>query len=293
VSDEYSHAAGEAELWAESWYFDFVDATGELGGYLRLCSYPNLGAGWAWLFLVGAALGDAGPVQVVEHHLPPPTADGDRILVTGRPATCELRCHAPFDRWSVRMAAGDASVNLSWKSSGPEYRYTATDRYEQPCDVAGEITVAGRTLSVDTAGQRDHSWGVRDWWRIPWLWFAARLDDGSRVHVTQLLLRRPFPPYGYVDLPGGGRGPVEECQVSGVPGTDGVSPRRTELSLGSLALTLSTVQSTSITLDAPDGRTGTLRRSLVRISSPDGRTGAGWLEWNIPNQRKDLQRSTR
>ena len=40
--DERAHAPGEERLWGESWYFDFTNREGTLGGYVRLGLYPNL-----------------------------------------------------------------------------------------------------------------------------------------------------------------------------------------------------------------------------------------------------------
>ena len=48
--------------------------------------------------------------------------------------------------------------------------------------------------SVSGQGQRDHSWGVRDWWAFGWCWAAARLDDGTRVHMVDDPPARPAGP---------------------------------------------------------------------------------------------------
>ena len=45
-----------------------------------------------------------------------------------------------------------------------------TTRYEIPCLVTGTVTVDGETFTVEGQGQRDHSWGVRDWWAFGWCW---------------------------------------------------------------------------------------------------------------------------
>ena len=39
--DERAHAAGDEQLWNESWYFDAVAEDGSLGAYVRLGLYPN------------------------------------------------------------------------------------------------------------------------------------------------------------------------------------------------------------------------------------------------------------
>jgi cytochrome P450 len=293
MNDEFSHPAGPGKLWGESWYFDFADPGGAWGGYLRVGSYPNLGTGWAWLVLVGDEPGNFGSVRVIEHRLAPPRQYGPELVIAGPTAECLLRCRTSHELWSARAHAPGVSLDMSWRASAPEYRYQEATRYEQPCDVAGEITVHGRTVAVNAPGQRDHSWGVRDWWRIPWLWFAAQLDDGTRVHVTQLIVRRPFPAYGYVDSADGRRSLVEECQLSAGPGPGGTPPRRTELSLGPLDLALTTSWPTAVPLDGPDGQAGTLFRSLCVVETAGRQAGSGWLEWNQPGTARDLQRSGR
>lgn len=282
MNDESSHPAGPGKLWGESWYFDFADPGCAWGGYLRVGSYPNLRTGWVWLVLVGDEPGGAGPVQITDHRLAPPRQLGPELVIAGPAIECLLRCHTSHEHWSARARADGVSLDLSWRASAPEYRYAQASRYEQPCDVAGQVTVHGRTIAVDSPGQRDHSWGVRDWWRIPWLWFAARLDDGTRAHVTQLIVRRPFPPDGYVDSADGNRAMVRECELSARPGPDGTPPRCTGLSLGSLHLDLAPRWPTAVPLDGPDGQGGTLFRSLCAVETADGRAGSGWLEWNLP-----------
>ena len=63
AADERAHAPGEERLWGESWYFDFTNREGTLGGYVRLGLYPNLGRG-----LVLGVPGRGGPAA----------RDGDR-----------------------------------------------------------------------------------------------------------------------------------------------------------------------------------------------------------------------
>jgi hypothetical protein len=276
-------------LWAESWYFDFADLTGRFGGYLRVGVYSNLGVTWFWLVLAGDRL--AAPVRIVEHRLAPPEAHGAHgahgaeLTVAGDAVSCRLRCDVPRRRWSVEVDAGGHRLDLRWRPAGPVYRYEATTRYEQPARVTGQITVNGAAITVDAPGQRDHSWGVRDWWRLPWLWTASHLDDGTHTQVTQLLPARPFPAYGYVAEPGGRVEPVDRCRISTHPGPDGTAPERTDLSVNGLDLTATALVPTLIGLDGPDGQVGTLLRVLCRVETTDGRAGSAWLEWNLPGVR--------
>ena len=99
-------------------------------------------------------------------------------------------------------------VDLTWTTDGVPYHYDLTTRYEIPCLVTGTVTIDGETLTVDGQGQRDHSWGVRDWWAFGWCWCSVRLDDGTRVHLADIRM-------GIPDLagllrihPDAGRGPA-------------------------------------------------------------------------------------
>ena len=63
---------------------------------------------------------------------------------------------------------------------------------------------AGRSDVTAVPGQRDHSWGVRDWWSMDWVWSALHLHDGTHLHGVDL--RIPGAPpmgVGYMQPPDG------------------------------------------------------------------------------------------
>ena len=113
-----------------------------------------------------------------------------------RPPRGRLRRHP--------LAALLLDVDLTWTTDGIPYHYDLTTRYEIPCLVTGSVTVDGKTFNVDGQGQRDHSWGVRDWWTFGWCWCSVRLDDGTRVHLADIRMGIPdlevF--FGYIQTPG-------------------------------------------------------------------------------------------
>ena len=95
----------------------------------------------------------------------------------------------------------EASLDLTWTTDGVPYHYDVTTRYEIPCLVSGTVTVGGETFSVDGQGQRDHSWGVRDWWAFGWCWNSMRLDDGTRTHAVDIRFDGFGAFFGYVQTP--------------------------------------------------------------------------------------------
>ena len=65
------------------------------------------------------------------------------------------------------------------------------------------MTIDGETFTVEGQGQRDHSWGVRDWWAFGWCWCSLRLDDGTRVHLADIRMLPDMPVFfGYIQRPG-------------------------------------------------------------------------------------------
>lgn len=96
------------------------------------------------------------------------------------------------------------TMDLIWTTAGTPYQYRITTRYEIPCTVSGTVTADGREFVIkDVPGQRDHSWGVRDWWSMDWVWSALHLDDGSHIHGVDI--RIPGAPpigIGYLQEPG-------------------------------------------------------------------------------------------
>ena len=114
-------------------------------------------------------------------------------------------------------------LDLTWTTDGVPYHYGVTTRYEVPCLVSGEIAVGDQRMVIDGQGQRDHSWGERDWWAFGWCWAAARLDDGTRVHFADI--RIPGGQHialGYVQPPDGRVCPVETLEVTEGLGDEGM-----------------------------------------------------------------------
>jgi hypothetical protein len=295
--DEQRHQAGAEPLWNESYYLDFVDQAGTVAGYVRIGLYPNLGVTWWTAMLVG----DGRPILAsVDYEVPLPVGTG--LGLGTEHLAVELRIGQPLEHMTVQATApavafDDAvavyarrpgepttiGLDLTWTTDGIPYHYDLTTRYEVPCLVAGEITVGGDRMTVVGQGQRDHSWGVRDWWAFGWCWAAARLDDGTRVHVADIRIPGQQIALGYVQLGGGVVHPVEGLVVTEELGAEGV-PSGAHLAIepGGIDLDVQPVAFGPLVLTAPDGRISRFPRAVARFVASDGRAGTGWIEWNQP-----------
>ena len=99
-SDEARHEPTEERFWSESYYFDFHDDEGSLGGYVRIGLYPNLGVTWQWACLVGA---QRPLVTAINHEAPLPPAGSLEIRCEGLAANHE--CRTPNERFGVVVDA--------------------------------------------------------------------------------------------------------------------------------------------------------------------------------------------
>ncbi|HVQ53055.1 MAG TPA: phosphotransferase, partial [Mycobacterium sp.] len=189
ADDEAPHAPTDEPLWNESWYFDFADAGQGFGGWIRLGLYPNQRTAWINALLCGPGMPTVA-LNDFEAVLPDdPGAVRTDAIDLALEATEPLRTyrvkvrgrgHAHDDPAALlRGEAGrpvELTMDLVWTTAGTPYQYRITPRYEIPCTVSGAVVVDGRELVVDeVAGQRDHSWGVRDWWAMDWVWSALHL----------------------------------------------------------------------------------------------------------------------
>ncbi len=193
--------AGPQEQWSDSFYFGGGDGRG-LAFYSRVGRRPNEGltegALGIWLpgqgFLLSFArtrCGDpvaAGPVTF-ECALPLTLWE---LRFTG-PARLYARAeHIATDRDAYRTV--EVAGTLRFTAWGAPLSFAsgltdavASDHYEQPGSLAGVIEVDGRRHPLAGSGLRDHSWGVRDWQRVPWWrWFGVVVDPDNFVMVNNL-----------------------------------------------------------------------------------------------------------
>ena len=285
-ADEQAHPAVDEPLWSESWYFDFADPQQGIGGWVRLGLMPNENTTWINALLCGP---DMPTIALVDFH------DTGAIELT-LDATDPLRTYTVAVRGTgqayddpAALLHGlpgrpvEATMDLVWTTSGIPYQYRITPRYEIPCTVSGSVTVDGREYALNgVPGQRDHSWGVRDWWSMDWVWSALHLDDGTHVHGVDL--RIPGAPpigIGYLQRPGEA---LVELQAVAARETfaDNGLPISTEITFnpGELIATIDIRGHAPVLLTSPDGRISHFPRAWATVTTADGRTGVGWVEWN-------------
>jgi hypothetical protein len=292
--DESPHLPGREPLWNESWYFDFADPQHGIGGWVRLGLYPNQPAAWINAIVCGP---DMPTIAINDFGAAVPD---DPAAVHTDAVELSLTATEPLQRYSVRVRGqgqayddpaallrgetgrpAELTMDLVWTTAGTPYQYRITSRYEIPCAVSGTVIVDGTQVVVGAAaGQRDHSWGVRDWWGMDWVWSALHLDEGTHLHGVDLRIPGAAPMgIGYLHQPG--RRLVELQAVSARETFgDNDLPQATTISYGELAATIDIRGHAPVLLTSSDGRVSHFPRAWAAVTTDDGRTGVGWVEWN-------------
>ena len=294
--DEGTHPAGAEPLWSESVYLDFAAEDGSIAGYVRLGLYPNWNRAWYWACLVGES---RPTVLLVDHHVPLPGPD---LAVRGRDFVATHDVTLPMRSMRVTLGTGAAAVladpagaygdlggaattslafDLEWRSTGEAYPYSFVPRYEVPCEVAGTIRVGGEEIVFSGHGERDHSWGERDWWRMSWLWSSGRLDDGTFFHGMRANLGFEMPWPCFTASPGGVPEHREGFTAASEFGEDGF-PSGARLEVPGLPMTVVPLAFAPVAMTSPDGEIAHFPRALCRFEAEDGRSGYGWTEWHQP-----------
>jgi hypothetical protein len=177
----------------------------------------------------------------------------------------------------------EIAIDLTWATDGTPYQYRLTTRYEIPCTVSGTVTVDGSRYHIESVpGQRDHSWGVRDWWSMDWMWSALHLDDGTHVHGLSVRIPQT-PALGVGYLQGPDR-TVTELHTVNARDTFGANGLPISMALdiqpGELTANVDVRGHAPLRLTASDGRVSQFPRAWASITTADGRSGVGWVEWN-------------
>ena len=295
--DEARHEPGAEDLWNESWYFDAVSDDGTIGVYTRLGRLPNQDVA----LITAAIVGPGRPaVMIARSDAPLPPADDDlqRIAVDG--LHLQHHCEEPLRRFRVALIGMgethsdesaplrgepgepvDIAFDLTWETDGVPYQWRRSTRYEVPCRVTGTVRVGDEEIAFEGPGQRDHSWGQRDWFAVGWMWSAFHLEDGTHTHAVGI---PTMPGYGvgYVQS-GDVIGEITSVQMSEDIADNGLITS-SEMTIGpdDLRIQVEPLAFGALRLDSPDGRVSHFPRAMARVTTNDGRTGTGWIEWNRP-----------
>ncbi|OPY34157.1 MAG: hypothetical protein A4E32_00427 [Methanomassiliicoccales archaeon PtaU1.Bin124] len=196
------HEVGEQKDWNESFYFNFYDRGNDLCGFMRIGLMPNKKEKSLFCFLMmpdGSLVGTKENVEMADNELRAKNLVFEKIEADKKWA---LR----YEGELTMMDKGESkpvqvSFDLGFETLMEPYDYrrsvsgekekmsqaVASEHIEQAGKFSGTVKVGDKEYSVKGLGERDHSWGSRDW-TAPrfWLWVTCQFNDGFAFNITKL-----------------------------------------------------------------------------------------------------------
>lgn len=218
--DEELHPVGEGERWQESWYFNWADPRHNVFGLTRIG------------FLFRQRLID-GLVLTIRNGMPEyayPAVNiryngdwGEQTAAGGLHARgLAYRAEEPLKKWRLTLEGRDG-MDLLWTAFTPAFDYLESEgglppnvagrHFEQSGRVTGWTSFKGERLEINGAGQRDKSWGVRDWANIEgWNWISAQFGEELSFNIWEGFFDGERYANGFI-FHGGWNHPVESVNI--------------------------------------------------------------------------------
>jgi len=203
--------------WNESYYFVFYDKKLNLGGMTRLGFKPNKQEGMAFFFLFlpdGSAAGYYRDQKVkdytkslkvggVSHNYHSQSKwsylfKGNMIIVKNPEDLPEVRAQPKLISETQK-----AYMNINFEPINQTYEYSeymtpesieigkkAGDKHwEQIATISGNIQLGDHHYIINALGQRDHTFGVRDWTGIGnWLYYVVWFNKNLAVNPAAIII---------------------------------------------------------------------------------------------------------
>lgn len=205
-STDVLHPPGTDPDWSESFYFNFYDRKSGILAFMRIGITPNKGkknffcglimpdgeflVNKSELGLLGEPL-EAGPLRfekIAPERLWLLSFDGHLLRQEpGAPGGRAKRVQFKILFESLNEIF-DYRECVSGRKEIVSGR-VASEHLEQFGRATGSMSVDGSGFEISALGERDHSWGVRDW-NAPkmWVWLTCQFSEEHALNVTKLVM---------------------------------------------------------------------------------------------------------
>lgn len=237
------HPKGDHVEWNESFYFSFYDKENDICAFMRIGLKPNKPLKNMFCFFMlpdGSYIGLKDDDKYENDILSAKNLTFNKIQ-------SEKKWNLVFDgkllNFSNRNPV-DVSFNFYFESLNKIFDYrecvsgfkekisqsVASEHLEQFGKATGELKVEGNTYTISGLGERDHSWGTRDW-NAPkmWIWLTCQFSEETALNVTKLTVSEGEVDAGFIHL-GGENLPIMKANIDTKYNQDG-SPNSFKMEL--------------------------------------------------------------
>jgi len=174
--DELLHNPTEELKWRESYYFNWVDLDNKISGFSTIGIVPNEKKR-EFVFLL--FLKDRNEIYYKEPVLLNYEENLDVMLKDKR---LSYKLIKPFKKWEIEYNSRKLSLKVIFKTRFPTYNFGVNSsaswhqHFEASGIVKGYLTLKdGLVIEFNGFGQRDKSWGYRDWHQFD-KWYAGHFQ---------------------------------------------------------------------------------------------------------------------
>lgn len=263
--DEFLHAPSPEFHFNESYYFNFIDPASKTGGWTRMGILPNQenDIGALMLYAGGSRILGAGcggratlkdgkfEMEKLEYHCLEPLKEW-RIRFNREMADIDdSRKFSEISPDTLKFT--DVEVDLRFEGMAPCFDFKNTHptaiaemivkaetrfgdlrqvavvsgaHYEQPGRISGTIRIRDEEFPFRGSGQRDHSWGIRDW-SAPrlWTWLTCQFEGELAFNLTRVAIASVDLFFGFVSRDGVNY-PLRRAALETEFESDGITQRR-------------------------------------------------------------------
>ena len=177
--DEYAHEPNECQDWRESYYFNWVDLESGISGFSTIGLLPNASKRE---FVFALFHNDKREAYFAE----PEGAVSDDFHASLSDGTLSYEVIKPFNEWRIRYSGTNLKADIQWIGRFPAYDFgqgsgtSWAGHFEQSGAPRGVVEFPdGKIMRFSGLGERDKSWGVRDWHIESWYALHAQFNGLS------------------------------------------------------------------------------------------------------------------
>ncbi len=275
MNTDIIHGFGNELDWSESFYFSLYDRENDILSFMRIGIKPNRRMKELFCFFI---MPDNSLVGKKGHEgyaiFPSFTAGGLTFTILKPEKLWRLGFNGELMRISgASKTPSSVAFDLAFETLNPVFDYrgcvsgekeaisrtVASEHLEQFGKVTGILSMDGKEYRINGLGERDHSWGVRDW-NAPkmWAWLNCQFNERCALNVTKLVMGSVEIDAGYY-YDGSANRPIVRAKIDTTFAEDG-SP-------DSLRMELTDKDGRRYSLD-----TEVLKKAVLPFQSPDGKT---------------------
>lgn len=217
------HSPDTHKQWNESFYFNWYDKKQNICCFTRIGLTPNKDEKNMFLFFMlpnGKKLGirENTPLKTLteKDKLVLTVNDLQFIKKTNEKEWQLIYDGKAFDSYQPKDPAVQLQFNLHFTGLHSIFNYrdcpisalqkkhskdVASDHLEQYGKITGSLTVEDNTYEINALGERDHSWGVRNWTAPKrWIWLTCQFNKEFAFNITKLTVEQGDIDAGFIHI---------------------------------------------------------------------------------------------